>query len=764
MLAVLTVGGFYFYARWRAASLIRNIPQKIGLDIQQSASGFSVSKSEEGRTIFTARASKAVQFKQGGRAELHDVNITVYGRDSTRFDQISGAEFTYDPHTGDITATGPVAIDLEANPQGLLNPDQAPPRELKNPLHIRTSGLVFNQKTGNAYTHEKVEFDIATASGWATGASYEAKTGVLTLEREVNITTAGAGAAHLVAAHGVITHGVSGSGANGRDVQSKAPQRVVLDHIRLDRPSQHVEADQATLFLAGTNNIERILARGNVRANGKGASSFNLQAAQAELFMAGEGNHPRRAVFSGDAASGGVKLAASGAGNLGERNMTGSAGRIVLDFDGNSQLAKVHAEEKVRLFQNPSAQASGAAKGGESQLVAIAAPAIDFFVADGKHLTNAVTSGASEITLTPSDANAKSPLTRVTAGIFEARFDEQNHLQSLHGSPDAVVTSAIAGQHDRTSTSQSLDVTFRPTSGMESIAQDGAVHFADGQRQAWAEHARYTPADKMFTLSGAPRVVEQGLTTTAQALRLNRATGEAVAEGNVKSTYSELKPQPGGALLASGDPIHVTAGRMEALRDPGRATYTGDARLWQGANVVQASSIEFDRNTRHVTAQGGSKPVTTVMVEAGTDGKFTLVTISSERLTYADSERRAHFEGRVEMKAGYGRVTADTLDAYLIAIGQDVKNKQVNTPARLEKVVAQGHVLVVQGLRKAQGEQLAYTTAEDKFVLTGGPPSIFDAERGKITGDSLTFYRRDDRVLVEGTASSPTVTRTRVAR
>jgi hypothetical protein len=57
-----------------------------------------------------------------------------------------------------------------------------------------------------------------------------------------------------------------------------------------------------------------------------------------------------------------------------------------------------------------------------------------------------------------------------------------------------------------------------------------------------------------------------------------------------------------------------------------------------------------------------------------------------------------------------------------------------------------------------------YTVAEDKFVLTGGLPSIFDAEHGKITGDSLTFYKRDDRVLVEGKDTSPTVTQTRVAR
>jgi hypothetical protein len=49
-------------------------------------------------------------------------------------------------------------------------------------------------------------------------------------------------------------------------------------------------------------------------------------------------------------------------------------------------------------------------------------------------------------------------------------------------------------------------------------------------------------------------------------------------------------------------------------------------------------------------------------------------------------------------------------------------------------------------------------------VLTGGPPSIFDAEHGKITGVSLTLYRTDDRVVVDGNSSSPAVTETRVER
>ena len=43
---------------------------------------------------------------------------------------------------------------------------------------------------------------------------------------------------------------------------------------------------------------------------------------------------------------------------------------------------------------------------------------------------------------------------------------------------------------------------------------------------------------------------------------------------------------------------------MTAHSTPAIALYTGDARLWQDANVIEAPSIEFDRNRRSVVAQG----------------------------------------------------------------------------------------------------------------------------------------------------------------
>ena len=202
---LLVVAGVYFYARTRVENALKEVPAKIGVEIQQSAKGFTVSRSEQGHTIFKIQASKAVQYKQGGRAELHDVTITLYGRDSSRFDQIYGADFEYDPQSGDVMGKGQVQMDLEANPEGIIHPDQATPKELKNPVHLTTTNLLFNQKTGNALTQEKVEFSLPQANGSAVGLSYVANTTVLTLQSQVDVAFHGATPARLTAIHGTIT-------------------------------------------------------------------------------------------------------------------------------------------------------------------------------------------------------------------------------------------------------------------------------------------------------------------------------------------------------------------------------------------------------------------------------------------------------------------------------------------------------------------------------------------------------------------------------
>ena len=767
----MVVVGMYLYARWRVHNALKDVPNKLGIEVQQSTENFSISKSEQGRTLFTVRASKAVQYKKGGRAELHDVNIILYGRDSSRFDQISGADFEYDPQTGNVSAKGEVKIDLEANPQGLSNPDQTAPKELKNPIHLKTSGLVFNQKTGDAYTKERVEFSVPQATGSAVGVNYVARTSVLMLDSQVEMLS-GPGLTRITAAHGVIT---------------KDPRQVVLDHPRMNRVEQKLEAEKATLFLRPDNTVARVVAQGGVQAEVHGRSEMHARAAQAEVILNSKQDSLRTAVFSG-----GVKVDSGGT-----QPMSGNAGRMLLNFSGKNRLDKIHAEEGVKLVQHQTpptsnAIASNSTIAPNAHEIEISAPAMDFFVADGSHLDRAQTSGAAQIAILQPPSSQR---TLITAGKFEAKFGTKSkggtQLVSLHGAPGARIVTTTAGQRDRTSISNVLDVAFRPAGGIDFIVQRGNVTYVDADRKAWADSARYTPADQMLLLTGSPRVAQTGMTTTALTMRFNRATGEAFAEGDVKSTYSELKEQPGGALLASSDPIHITSRSMQAHGTPATALYTGNARLWQNANVVEAPSIEFDKDQRTLTAQGNAaQPVSTVLAKADSPtrsesqqntgerkskaSRTVPVTITSSRLTYIDNDRRVHFESNVVAKGADVTISANQIDAFLLSRNQNAGNQPSNRQsstggapagaAQLDRIVASGNVVVQQPSRRATGQKLVYTVEEDKYVLTGGPPSIFDAEHGKITGDSLTFFSRDDRVLVEGENASPTVTQTRVAR
>src|SRR5581483_11163734 len=270
---------------------------------------------------------------------------------------------------------------------------------------------------------------------------------------------------------------------------------------------------------------------------------------------------------------------------------------------------------------------------------------------------------------------------------------------------------------------------------------------------------------------GSPRIIEAGMETTAQTVRLNRATGEGFAAGNVKTTYSDLKTQTDGALLASADPIHVTAQNMSARSSPLTATYTGRVRLWQNANVVEAPSLQFQKEQRTVVADAApDRKVSTVLVGTDKDGKATPVTITSGHLVYRDSERRARFEGGVRVRGSDLTITAKQMDILLApsasrgGMPASPRPQENGTPARLEKIVASGSVVITEPNRRGTGDRLTYTSADDKFVLSGGPPSIFDAEHGKITGVSLTLFRRDGRVVVEGDSNSPAVTQTRVVR
>jgi lipopolysaccharide export system protein LptA len=727
IVAILLVAGYYIHNLLKVQRKIANTISNISSNVTKSAKGFTYSQSEGGKTLYTIHAASAEEFKEGGRAALHDVSIVIYGREGNRTDQIYGADFQYDPATGDIVSQGEVRIDMESESNGIAGRDHSVAREMKNLIHVKTSGLTFNRQSGLAITQQKIEFRIPEANGSALGATYDSRKSELKLKSAVNVVTSGKQKATITGAGATIT---------------KDPRKIVLQAAKLDQSGKHsVMADNLTILLRDDDTVDRIVGVGNVQASQPGPKGFNMTAPQGEVMM-GARNQTRSATFSG-----GVTME-----RRGDSPAMGKAGRVLLDFGPDNRVVKVHAEDAVEIMQ-------GSANKSVQQLQAAG---LDLFIHNGKTMERAVTSGPAQVQVTQSQPNQQPTRTVITAGQFEGKFDAKNHLKSVFGSPNAKVVSLTPGKAERVSTSRDVSATFNDQGAISTVEQTGNFHYQEGQQTASSDRARYTLTDESIVLTGAPRLTDAGVSVTADTVQINRKTGNATAQNNVKATYTEMKPQPDGAFLASGDPIHVTGTSMTANRVGEMATFT-NARLWQGANIVEGPTISFDRAHRSLQSQGSqSSPVRSVFVQPDPKtGKTTPVRVTADKLTYVDADRKAVFTRNVLVHWTDSTMTADTIQVLLHPGG----NQGQDTASRLDHIIAQGDILIDQKDRKATGKQVVYTAQDQKFVLTGSEdkrPSIFDAEHGEISGDSLTFFSADDRVLIDSREGSKTLIHTRI--
>ena len=453
----------YYVDRSREKPVLHNVPKELGIDIQQTSEGFSLSKSEGGRTLYTIRASKAVQFKSGGRAELHNVHVVVYGRTHDRYDEIYGEEFSYDPQSGDITGTGEVHIDVQGYAEGPLRPDQAPPDELKNPLHLKTSNLIFNQKTGIAQTNEVVQFRAAQASGTAKGAYYNSATNQLELKSDVYMVTTGDKAA-------IIT-GTSGS------IQ-KEPRQAVLNQARIEQPDRTLTADKITMLLEPDNSVQHVLAEGNVHIESRGPTIVDITGPRGDLNM-GPNNAVQQAIVSG-----GAKFDTRG------ENLThGSADTFILDFDTENQPARLHLVKNAYMHQDPKPGKSSAAP-TSSQPMEIAADGLDFTIANGNELKSGETVGKAQITILPNPSGTKSrsaekntqdmgnSTTVATAGKFHALFGAgQSHAVAAWHRRIRALYRVRRASPTRSARREKLDVAFASDGGVDKLVQSGDFQY-----------------------------------------------------------------------------------------------------------------------------------------------------------------------------------------------------------------------------------------------------------------------------------------------
>ncbi len=301
----------------------------------------------------------------------------LYGRDSSRFDQIYGDDFAYNQKTGDVTAKGDVQIDLVANPAGLASPDQSTPKELKNPIHLKTRDLVFNKETRKR--RDRCARRISHAAGHRMGRGRE----VRGQEQHVDSCRR----RFMWCSTARTRPSSRPSTASSPTIRARLCSNILISAAKAER----CRPITAVFYLGHDNQVERVLATGNVTTVTRTQGARHHKASAANRLL--PATDARRVRNAQPRRSGGVSApgkedllrTATMTGNVhieqtGPQPMQGDAGRVIMDFAGQNQLQKVHALDGVRLTQNTIAGSKPAAKSMTSgpQDFELTAPVIDF--------------------------------------------------------------------------------------------------------------------------------------------------------------------------------------------------------------------------------------------------------------------------------------------------------------------------------------------------------------------------------------------------
>jgi lipopolysaccharide transport protein LptA len=435
------------------------------------------------------------------------------------------------------------------------------------------------------------------------------------------------------------------------------------------------------------------------------------------------------------------------------------AHEVVLNFDSATHVpANGVAVGQVHLTVAQSQGSQGEASrsrspGGKIAKEDLATEKLLFsFRSKGKNLKEAETAGPGTLVLHPEGANAGNRT--ITAARFYMDFDSASHIERFRGTGGTRIVFAqppnARKQTPAVSTAREMVATFDPaTEAVQSVEQHGDFHFQNGTIEAKSERARDVASEQKLILTGHPVLWDSTTRARADQIVILAASDTAEGIGRVHAIHTDPRD-------TSAAPTNVVADRMVADRRSQMVHYEGHVRAWRGTDVVESQSLDVYRNERRVSTN--SRVVTSHLQPApagtgkdkGSPSGPRPLTIRADRLDYLDAGRKARYAGNVELSTEDTRIDSDRLDIYFTS-----DKKQENS--EVERAVAEGHVKIVQPMRYAKGENAVYDTQTGKVVMTGGPPTVYDTEKGSMTGQRLTFYIHSDRLLVEGKANSPVI-------
>lgn len=284
-----------------------------------------------------------------------------------------------------------------------------------------------------------------------------------------------------------------------------------------------------------------------------------------------------------------------------------------------------------------------------------------------------------------------------------------------------------------------------------------------------SDAATYTPDNAMFVFSSLadsapPRVEARWGSIEATTVEVGLDGPDIEATGSVEALLSSAAPEETPAtdgtagftppgLFDAGPRIYARADGFSYEALSSSATYTGDARIWQGSTEVRGNTIVLDDATGGVNAEGEVLTRTTMFQEDDVTGEPAAVTSAARAgtFTYDHAARKATYTEGATLQSDRFTLQGDLIALFL---GDDART--------LQRIEASDAVVIELDSRRVEGDALVYTDLDGRFDVTGRPALILTLEETsdacrETTGRAVTFYRTRDEVSIDGQSEARTV-------
>jgi len=764
-------------------------PDALPVDLNSSAMHWQYRDKDHktGRIMADIDAESMQQVKDSSRVDLKNVTMKLYNKESEKYDLVKSAAASFsngDHHLyseGDVEIT--IGVPVEGRPE---RREGQPERQL---VTIKSSGVTFDTVSNQADTERASSFTFQNGTGKSTGAFYDPATHELLLKRDAQVDwqPVGPNAKPMKIETPTLSYHEATSEIwlkpwgrmtrentviEGNDailrLDNRKIRRVEANHAHGtdDYPNRKLRyaADGLSVDFDDNGKAQKIVGQDNAQLTSTSETSeTNVTANRVELTFEPEGGPAAASFAAGSPAAASPAAASSATGSPAAGSpAAGSPDRVL------SQVAAAgNAVVTSKPLPAPGRQP------GETHI--LRSEAIDMQMRPGgKEIASMVTKAPAGL---PANLefipNQPAQHHRTLDGKdMVIAYGPQNRIESFAAKDVKTTTDPTAEQRKRNrtvavTTSRELRARFDPKTGqMAGMEQSGDFAYDEGDRKARAAKATLDSDQNVILLDTNARMSDATGATSADRIRLDERTGDFSAEGSVKSSRLPDKDQKKNSEMLSGDePLQAMARTMDSRNQNHTIRYEGAVTMWQGANRIQAETVDLDRQKRTLVAD--KNVVTNLWEEPKEDAQkkaatshaappaAVLTVVRAAHLVYTEENRLAVYTGGVVLNRPGLQVKGKELRAFLAESGSD---------SRLEKALADGAVEILQSSKDADrngtGDHAEFYTEDQKIVLRAPKAKMVltpknGAKPSTSEGTELTYLVNDDRLLVTGAPNEP---------